>query len=204
MRVKTNLLRMRRILTLIVAILSLTLVTENTRAAQGATPQQPTRSTPSEPAPPCMDQISMDQLEKSVKQLTAGVEVLAKRVSDLEKERLFDVTRVLLVGEEARAEALQGKLRESMERQLILQARLELVDNQLRPEAIERLFVGIGSVRPEEGREAVRRRLSVEKQGIVAQLDLVRQERNRFQASLATADMTIQRLRMRLAEAGRP
>jgi hypothetical protein len=49
----------------------------------------------------------------------------------------------------------------------------------------------------------VRRRLGVEKQGILAQLELLRQERSRFQAALATADVAIQRLRLRLSEAGR-
>jgi hypothetical protein len=130
------------------------------------------------------------------------VERLASRVSDLEKERLFDVTRVLLVGEEQRAEALQSRLRENLERQFALQARMEQVDYQLRPENIERMFVGVGMVRPEEARDTVRRRLSLEKQGLLAQLELVRQERNRFQSALATADVAIQRLRLRLSSVG--
>lgn len=155
-------------------------------------------------AQPSQDTDGMEQLRKSVRQLAAQVERLTKRVADLERERLFDVTRVLLVGEEQRAEALQARLRENVERQTVLQARLEPVDNQLKPENIERMFAGVGLVRPEEARDTVRRRLSVEKQGIVAQLELLRQERNRFLAALASADVAIQRLRLRLSEAGRP
>lgn len=154
-------------------------------------------------AQPSQGSDGMDELRKSVRQLSAKVERLARRVADLEKERLFDVTRVLLVGEEQRAETLQSRLRETLERQIVLQARLEQVDGQLRPENIERMFLGVGLVRPEEARETVRRRLGIEKQGIQAQLELLRQERNRFQAALATADMVIQRLRLRLSEAGR-
>ena len=152
-------------------------------------------------APPEAD--AMDQLRRSIRRLTADVERLARRVSDLEKERLFDVTRVLLVGEEQRAEALQTRLRESLERQFALQARMEQVDNQLRPENIERMFVGVGMVRPEEARDTVRLRLGLEKQGLLAQLELVRQERNRFQSALATVDLAIQRLRLRLSGVGR-
>jgi prefoldin subunit 5 len=59
-------------------------------------------------------------------------------------------------------------------------------------------------VRPEEARETVRRRLSAERQGIQAQLDLLRQERARLTASLASADAAIQRLRSRIAETARP
>jgi hypothetical protein len=146
----------------------------------------------------------MEQLRKSVRQLTVALERLAKRVANLEAELLFDATRVRLLGEEQRAESLQVRLRETFERQIVLQARLEQVDSQMRPENIERMFAGIGSVRPEEAREAVRRRLNAEKQGIVAQLELLRQERNRYQAALATADVAIQRLRQRLSEVGRP
>ena len=131
------------------------------------------------------------------------MERLAQRVADLERERRFDVTRVLLVGEEQRAEALQARLRENLERQVILQTRLEQFDNQLKPENIERMFLGVGMVRPEEARDTVRRRLGIERNGILTQLELLRQERNRFQAALATADVAIQRLRLRLSQAGR-
>ena len=153
---------------------------------------------------PPQDVDVMDQLRRGIRRLTTEVERLAKRVTDLEKERQFDVTRVLLVGEEQRAEALQTRLRDTLDRQFALQARMDQIDNQLKPENIERMFVGVGLVRPEEARDTVRRRLGFEKQGLMAQLELLRQERNRYQNALATADMVIQRLRMRLAEAGRP
>ena len=86
----------------------------------------------------------------------------------------------------------------------MLQTRLEQLDQQMRPENIERMFTGMGSVRPDADREMVRRRLVTERVGVMAQIDLIRQERARFQASLATADIAIQRLRLRLSEAARP
>ncbi len=168
-------------------------------------PQGPDKKPPPDAVARTTDDTDgMEQLRKTVRELTAKVERLAKKVADLERERLFDVTRVLLVGEEQRAETLQARLRENVERQVILQSRLEQVDSQLKPENIERMFLGVGLVRPEEARDTVRRRLGFEKQGIVAQLELLRQERNRFQAALATTDVAIQRLRLRLSEAGRP
>jgi len=162
------------------------------------------KTTPDSVGEPPQEADTMDQLRRGIRRLTTEVERLARRVSDLEKERLFDVTRVLLVGEEQRAEALQTRLRENFERQFAVQARMDQVDTQLKPENIERMFVGVGMVRPEEARNTVQRRLSLEKQGLVVQLELLRQERNRYQSALATADVAIQRLRLRLAEAGRP
>jgi hypothetical protein len=162
--------------------------------------QEPAKNILPDAAAQSQETDAMDQLRRSMRRLTLEVERLAKRVSDLEKERLFDVTRVLLVGEEQRAESLQLRLRENLERQFNLQGRLEQVDSQLKPENIDRLFVGVGLVRPEEARDTVRRRLSLEKHGLIAQLELVRQERNRFQSALATSDVAIQRLRLRLSE----
>jgi vacuolar-type H+-ATPase subunit I/STV1 len=192
------------------AVLVVTVVVPPASNAQAAiavkrsTLQEPAKKTPDAIAQPSQDSDEIERLQKSIRRLTAEVERLARRVADLEKERLFDVTRVLLVGEEQRAESLQARLRENSERQYFFQTRLDQLDNQLKPENIERMFVGVGMVRPEEARDTVRRRLSFEKQGLLAQLELLRQERNRFQAALASADMTIQRLRLRLAEAGRP
>ncbi len=162
--------------------------------------QEPAKNILPDAAAQSQETDAMDQLRRSMRRLTLEVERLATRVSDLEKERLFDVTRVLLVGEEQRAESLQLRLRENLERQFNLQGRLEQVDSQLKPENIDRLFVGVGLVRPEEARDTVRRRLSLEKHGLIAQLELVRQERNRFQSALATSDVAIQRLRLRLSE----
>jgi hypothetical protein len=165
--------------------------------------QETAKPAQAEVASPQETGATLDELRTSLRKLVVQVEKLAKRVSDLEKERLFDVTRVLLVGEEQRAESLQTRLRDNLEKQFSFQLRLEQVDNQLKPENIERLFIGVGMVRPEEAREAVRRRLSVERQGITAQLELLRQERNRFQRALESSDIAIQRYRLRLAEAGR-
>jgi hypothetical protein len=149
------------------------------------------------------DTIECEELRTSLSKLTTQVKRLTTRVAVLEKERLFDVTRVLLVGEEQRAEGLQSRLRENFERMALYQARLDHVENQLKPENIERLFTGVGLVRPEEARDTVRKRLSFEKQAILAQVEHLRQERTRFQSALATADVAIQRLRQRLAQAGR-
>jgi len=162
------------------------------------------KTTPNSHAEPAQDADAIDQLRRSIRRLTADVERLASKVSDLEKERLFDVTRVLLVGEEQRAEALQVRLRENFERQFAVQGRIDQVDTQLKPENIERMFVGVGMVRPEEARNTVQRRLNLEKQGLLVQLELLRQERTRYQSALASADVAIQRFRLRLSEAGRP
>jgi chromosome segregation ATPase len=159
--------------------------------------EKPPSNATVQPSPDC-DEVEL--LRKKVQQLSVEVDRLSRKVSELEKYKQLDFVRDQLNKEEQRAEALHVRLRENLEKQIKLQARLDELDQQLRPENIERLFTGIGSVRPEEARDSVRRRITTEKQGIQAQLDVLRQERSRLQASLATADLSIQRLRGRISE----
>ena len=93
---------------------------------------------------------------------------------------------------------------EIAEKEAPRQARMDQITQQLRPEAIERVMAGVGSVHPEEAREEVRKRLTSERVRLQSQLDLLRQDRVRSQAMLVTIDAAIQRLKQKLAEALRP
>lgn len=140
---------------------------------------------------------------EGIKKLRAQVERLSKQVQAIEKDQSFQLARILMSGEERRAESLQARIRETYEKAPALQARLAQLDEQLKPENIERAFIGIGLLRPEETRDGLRKKFSVERQSIIAVLEALRQERARLQSSLATSDMAIQRLRVRLTESGR-
>ncbi|MEK6333623.1 MAG: hypothetical protein AABM67_01665 [Acidobacteriota bacterium] len=75
---------------------------------------------------------------------------------------------------------------ESKETQLRM--RLEELDEQLKPESIERELAGIGSTRPEELREHRRKLLTIERNGLQTQLDLLEEERARIEAAIAAAE----------------
>jgi hypothetical protein len=142
-----------------------------------------------------------DQLRKNVQQLTAEVQRLRSRVALLEKDRVATTIQEQLEKEEQRGESLQLHLLEIADKEAPLQARLDQVNQQLKPEAIAAIMAGVGSVHPEDAREEVRKRLANEKVRIQSQLDLFRQDRVRTQASLATTDAAILRLKQKLAEA---
>ena len=145
-----------------------------------------------------------DQLRKNVQQLTGEVQRLRKRVADLEKDRQVTSIQDQLIKEEQRGEGLQMRLLDIAEKEGGLQSRVEQVNEQLRPENLDTALAGVGSLRPEDAREDTRKRLSTEKQRIQTQLDLLRQDRVRTQASLASSDAAIQRLRTKLNEATKP
>jgi chromosome segregation ATPase len=146
----------------------------------------------------------VDQLRKKVAQLTGENQLLKKRVTELEKERLTTTIQEQLDKEEQRAEGLQQHLFEIAEKEGPLTARMDQINQQLSPDAIERNLAGVGSVHPEETREEVRRKLTNEKARIQTQLDLLKQDQRRTQASIATADAAIQRLKQKLLESQRP
>jgi hypothetical protein len=70
----------------------------------------------------------------------------------------------------------------------VLQARLKQLDEDMRPENIERSLALTGSTRPEDLREQRRRQLEAEKAGVQAQLDLLATSRARLETAIATAE----------------
>ncbi len=128
---------------------------------------------------------------------------LRKRVSDLDKYRQLDYLRDLLTKEEQRAEALQAQLVDIADKESPLQTRSDQLDEQLRPENIDQALAGVGSLRPEEQKEALRRRLTNDKRRVQLQLDQLHQNRTRVQAALAGVDASMQRLRLRITDASK-
>lgn len=171
-------------------------------SASAAIPREPALRGDTEQ--PSQNNNEVDQLRKTVQQLTAEVDRLKKKVAELEKYQQIDYLRDLLSKEEQRSETLQAQLLDIDEKESALQTRIDQVDEQLRPENIDQALAGVGSMRPEDAKDALRRRLSNERRRLQTQFDLLHQSRARLQASLATADASIQRLRLRLTEATRP
>ena len=70
-----------------------------------------------------------------------------------------------------------------------LRSRLQQLDESIKPENIERSLAGIGSTRPEELRESRRRQLTIERDGVLAQLKTVETSRQRLETALANAEI---------------
>ena len=68
-----------------------------------------------------------------------------------------------------------------------LKVRLVELEEAIKPENIERSLAGVGSTRPEELREARRRQLTIERDGVAAQLRIIENTRTRLESSLAEA-----------------
>jgi predicted RNase H-like HicB family nuclease len=85
-------------------------------------------------------------------------------------------------------EKLRAQLLEVQGKEETLRDRLERLDESIKPENIERSLAGIGSTKPEELREARRRQLAIERDGVLAQLKTLETSRQRLEAAIATAE----------------
>jgi uncharacterized protein YlxW (UPF0749 family) len=91
------------------------------------------------------------------------------------------------------AENLRTLLHDVQAEEADLQARVQQLDWDLRPENIERYFAGTGSTRPEELREQRRRLLQNEKDRVLARLERLAASRARLESSIAAADAEVYR-----------
>jgi hypothetical protein len=94
-----------------------------------------------------------------------------------------DVTRAVEPGAKLRQQLfeVQGKEAE-------LRIQLAQIVEALKPENIERSFAGIGSTKPEELREHRRRLLTIEKDGVLAQLKILEQRRSDLETAIPVAE----------------
>src|SRR4029078_8761815 len=103
---------------------------------------------------------------------------------------LLLVFSVAAYAQESAAESvdkLKMQLLEVQGQEEALRARLQYLDEAIKPENIERSLAGVGSTRPEELREARRRQLTIERDSIVSQLRILENTRSRLETSLAEA-----------------
>ena len=87
-----------------------------------------------------------------------------------------------------RVEKLRAQLLEVQTKENALRARAEQLEESIKPENIERSLAGIGSTKPEELREARRRQLTIERDGVLAQLKTLETSRQRLESAIANAE----------------
>ena len=86
-------------------------------------------------------------------------------------------------------EKLRGQLLDVQAKEEDLGARVQHLEESLKPENIERSLAGVGSTRPEELRESRRRQLTIERDNVLAQLRIVESSRQRLEAAIADAEV---------------
>jgi hypothetical protein len=83
---------------------------------------------------------------------------------------------------------LRAQLLEVQGKEEALKVRAQQLDESLKPENIEQSLAGIGSTKPEELRESRRRQLTIERDGVQAQLKLLETSRQHLETAIANAE----------------
>ena len=86
------------------------------------------------------------------------------------------------------ADNLRLQLLDIQSKESELQARARQLEENLKPENIERSLAGVGSTKPEELREFRRRQISLELDGVRNKLKILATSRERLESTLRTAE----------------
>lgn len=146
------------------------------------------------------------QLRKSVQTLNTRLRELSDKglandatqgsVNDRQKSIAASLT--LLASAEQRAEIMRKQLLELIEKETALKVRQVQIEEDMRPESIERALNPIGSTRTVELRDTRRRVLETERRGVESLLNQTVQGRIRLEEDLRQADAMVGRLRQRV------
>ena len=115
-----------------------------------------------------------------------------------DKQNRISTSLTLLAQAEQRAEILRKQLFELIEKETSLKSRLVQIDEDMRPESIERALNPYGTTRTAELRDARRRVLENDRKGFDSLLNLTTQSRLRLEDDVKQADFLVLRLRQRI------
>ena len=192
---------MQRALLLLTFFVTFTVATSGQQSKQpvaNEVAKQNSGTSETQQAPTCPE---AEDLKSKVRQMSIEIQQLKSKVARYEKERLATTLQEELEREQDRAERFQLHLIEISEKEAPLQARLDQINQQLKPESLDRTLAGVGSVHPEDLRDGTQKALQSERYRLLAQLELHRQDRARTQTSLGTTDAAIARIKQKLLEA---
>jgi hypothetical protein len=146
-------------------------------------------------------------LRKSVQTLNARLLEISNKAlasnsnqsgSANDKQNPIAVSLDLLTRAEQRAEILRKQLLDLIEKETSLRSRLVQIDEDMRPESIERTLNPYGTTRTAELRDARRRVLENDRKGIESLLNLTTQSRLRLEDDVKQADLLVFKLRQRV------
>ncbi len=126
-----------------------------------------------------------------------SLETLKKNDYDSKQRRLKLNLDILMVAE-SRAETLRKQLFDMIEKEGNIKTKLDQIENDIRPESIDRGVAFAGTLRPEELRNLRRRSLESERTNLQTLLAEVQRTRANLDLNLQKADLLVDKLRAKL------
>ena len=144
-----------------------------------------------------------EQAEKPVNQLNEltervkNLETNTKKESDDKQKRLM-LNLDILTRAEQRAETLRKQLFDMIERESQIKTKLDQIENDIRPEVLERSVAFAGSLRPEELRDMRRKNLDTEKRNLQNLLSEIQRTKSSLELNVQKADVLVEKMRAKL------
>jgi len=144
-----------------------------------------------------------ESMKRTIRTLSNQVDKLTDKLNEMQASQQSMVDLERLSRAEQRSLQLRTELRDVQAKKADLEAHLEQVEYDLKPENIERAAVGYGTTRPEELRAQRQRQLEGERNRTRQQFDQLNENEARIQQALATSDTEVDRLQKKLDAADR-
>ena len=157
---------------------------------------------------------SSDDVAKQLGMLRQSVQSLDATLSDIATKLIPTFTKTkdtaaetqgrissgftLLAQAEQRAEMLRRQLFELIEKETLYRTRITQLDEDMRPENVERALNPYGTTRTAEIRDTRRRVLETDRRGYQSLLTLTTERRIKLELEVRDADALVERLRLRL------
>jgi hypothetical protein len=174
-----------------------------------ATPQSPAQSpgaaTNAASADPVANEIAL--LRRSLQTLNTRLREISEKLLAAgagqggtadENQKRIALSLDLLSRAEQRAEALRKQLLELIEKETAFRTRLTQIEDDMRPDSIDRSITFVGSTRTPELRDVRRRVLENERKGVENLLGQAASSRHRLEDDVKEADLLVFKLRQRV------
>ena len=157
--------------------------------------------------PPRTEQPVEKPVEKPATTTSGRIKELTERIKKLEetRETTYDEKQKrmllnldILTRAEQRSESLRKQLFEMIEKENSIKMRVDQIELDMRPEAIERSLQLAGSLRPEDVRDSRRKTLLAEKNNLASLLLQIQSNRSNLEMSVSKADLMVEKLRAKL------
>ena len=141
---------------------------------------------------------SLEELGNRIRNLEAATTQTRSKPDPDEKQKRLLLNIDILTKAEQRSEGLRKQLFELMEKDGAIRTKIDSLDYNLRPEAIERTTAITGSLRPEELRSSRQKSLESEKANLQKLLVEIDKSKASLEISLQRADALVEKLRTKL------
>jgi hypothetical protein len=139
-----------------------------------------------------------ESMKRTIRSLSNQVDKLNDKLTEMQASQQSMVDLERLSRAEQRSSQLRTELGDVQTKKADLEAHLEQLEYDLKPENIERATAGYGTTRPEELRAQRQRQLESDRSRTRQQLDQLTANEARVQQALAISDIEVDRLQKKL------